>query len=187
MQKKKKNKVLLICGSPRKGNTEFLLNKVKDGVEKSGGEAELILLREKHIQHCDGNDYCVEHKKCNLIDEMQEIYPKLIDANAIVFGTPNYFNNVSGLMKDFIDRTNPLWSSQALEGKKAALVIVGGHSLPSIDKCEECFLEYLRIKKMVHVGSIKVMADKPEESEGKDEEIQQAIELGEKLGKKEKE
>jgi multimeric flavodoxin WrbA len=46
---------------------------------------------------------------------MQEIYPKLLEADCLVFGTPVYFEMLSGLLKNFIDRTCPIWPR--LEGK----------------------------------------------------------------------
>ncbi len=37
-------KVIGISGSPRKGNTEWMLRKLLEDIEKSGVETELILL-----------------------------------------------------------------------------------------------------------------------------------------------
>jgi multimeric flavodoxin WrbA len=117
------NKFLFISGSPRKGNTEYILNKVFDSVE---GEKELILLREKNIKHCLGCLSCGATKKCAINDDMTDIYGKIENADVIVLGTPNYYDNVSGLFKDFIDRTNPFYETGKLKGKKVVAVVVGG-------------------------------------------------------------
>jgi len=53
---------------------------------------------------------------------MQEIYPKLLAADVIILGTPAYFYMLSGLLKNFLDRTCPIWTK--LEGKKLAGVAV---------------------------------------------------------------
>lgn len=116
-------KFLLISGSPRKGNTEFVLNKIFDSIE---GEKELILLREKNIKHCMGCLSCDKTKKCVIDDDMAEILKKLENADVVVIGTPNYYDNVSGLMKDFIDRTNPFYETGKLKGKKMFAIVVGG-------------------------------------------------------------
>lgn len=116
-------KILLISGSPRKGNTEFILNKICKSIK---GEKELILLRNKNIKHCAGCLYCHEHKKCAIQDDMQEIYGKLQEADIIVLGTPNYYDNVSGLVKDFIDRQNPFYKTNKIKGKKFITIVVGG-------------------------------------------------------------
>jgi len=59
-------KVVGICGSPRKGNTEWMLRKLLGGAAKAKAETELILLREKNISWCDGCLSCEaggEHRK----------------------------------------------------------------------------------------------------------------------------
>ena len=90
-------KIVGICGSPRKGNSELLLREALQAAERAGAETELILLREKKIEHCDGCLECDETGECRIKDDMQEIYPKLIDANAIMIATPNYYENVPGI------------------------------------------------------------------------------------------
>jgi len=115
-------KFLFISGSPRKGNTEFILTKIFGAVE---GERELILLREKNIKHCLGCLSCSKTKKCAIVDDMADICAKIENADIIVLGTPNYYDNVSGLFKDFIDRTNPFYETGKLKGKKVVVIVVG--------------------------------------------------------------
>ena len=76
-------KVVGICGSPRKGNTEWMLRKFLEGTAKAGAETDLILLRQKNIKGCDGCLTCEVGGKerkglCRVLDDMEEIYPKLI-------------------------------------------------------------------------------------------------------------
>lgn len=109
-------KVIGICGSPRKGNTEWMLKKLLDEAAKGGVETELILLREKQIKGCDGCLSCevggTQRKgSCHIEDDMQLIYPKLTEADGFAFGTPVYFDMLSGLLKNFMDRTCPIWPS----------------------------------------------------------------------------
>ena len=42
---------------------------------------------------------------------------ELADYDAIVFGTPTRFGNMASQMRNFLDRTGPLWFSNALVGK----------------------------------------------------------------------
>ncbi len=44
----------------------------------------------------------------------------------IIFGIPNYFDNVSGLFKNFMDRLHPLYKSGLIANKKVVFVYVGG-------------------------------------------------------------
>jgi multimeric flavodoxin WrbA len=113
-------KVVGICGSPRRGNTEWMLRRLLEAVALRGAETELILLRRKNIKGCNGCLTCEVGGKaregvCTIRDDMQEIYPKLTEADCLVLGTPVYFEMLSGLLKNFIDRTCPIWPR--LEGK----------------------------------------------------------------------
>ena len=42
---------------------------------------------------------------------------ELGDYDAIIFGTPTRFGNMTGQMRNFLDQTGPLWMSGALVGK----------------------------------------------------------------------
>lgn len=86
---------------------------------------ELILLKDKNIKPCTACKGCYHSHKCAVKDDMQELYYKLSKADIIVLGSPTYFDNVTALMKTFIDRCLPLYLSEKLKGKKVALVSVG--------------------------------------------------------------
>jgi NAD(P)H dehydrogenase (quinone) len=42
---------------------------------------------------------------------------QLVDAHAIIFGTPTRFGNMAAQMRNFLDQTGPLWQKGALVGK----------------------------------------------------------------------
>ncbi|GAA0565913.1 NAD(P)H:quinone oxidoreductase [Halomonas salifodinae] len=42
---------------------------------------------------------------------------ELADYDAVIFGTPTRFGNMSGQMRNFLDRTGGLWAEGALRGK----------------------------------------------------------------------
>lgn len=116
-------KVLLISGSPRKGNTDFILDKISESIKDN---KELILLKDKNINHCSGCLSCDKTNRCSIRDDMDELYKKILEADILVIGTPNYFDNVPGLLKNFIDRTNPFYETNKLKGKKLITIVVGG-------------------------------------------------------------
>ena len=91
-------KILGICGSPRKGNTEWLIRELMISAEKHGGKTELITLKDKDIRTCDGCLSCEKTSACHVKDEMQEIYSKMLSADAIVFGSPTYMNAPTSLV-----------------------------------------------------------------------------------------
>ncbi len=130
-------KILGISGSPRDKNTNYMLRTV---LEATGQDYELILLKDKHIHHCRACGGCYKSPyRCKQDDEMQLLYPKLLKADSIVLGSPIHFDNVSDIMKNFMDRCLPFYFSQELKGKKAIILTVGNfHQLLEFDKNGRC-------------------------------------------------
>lgn len=97
--------VIGIVGSYRRaGNTDILVNKVLEGVRKHDINTKCIFLPEFDIKDCNGCEGCRTHFKCVVKDDMQKIYPLIDQADAIVIGSPTYFYNVTGAMKNFLNR-----------------------------------------------------------------------------------
>jgi len=112
-------KIIGISGSPRKENTHYML---KTLLEATGQPFEIINLANSEIHPCNDCRSCHKNFKCIISDDMQEICDKLEKADIIVLGSPTYFANVSGIMKNFFDRTLPLYFSRKLEKKKSILL-----------------------------------------------------------------
>jgi len=177
--------ILAICGSPRKGNTEFMLNTVLD--EITDHKKDLILLREKNIQNCTGCDLCYNEKKpCYIDDDMREIIPKLLKADLIILGSPNYFSNVSGLMKTFMDRTDEVAKEHKLESKEAVIICVGGRELTNTDYCKNVLQEFIRDHKMKLSKSIKAKADAPGDVKNNHKLINHLKDLGRQINENDK-
>ena len=100
-------KVLAINGSPRKnGNTEILLNVVLKEVEAAGATTELISIGGKKIKGCVACMKCKKEKdgRCHKKNELaNEIIEKMIEADAIIIGSPVYFSDVTAEVKALID------------------------------------------------------------------------------------
>jgi len=97
-------KVLLINGSNRLGNCYYLLNKLSQELNNN----DLLMLKDKNILFCKGCLACYSLKHCIIDDDINDIIDKVVNADLIIFAVPNYFDNVSGLFKNFIDRLHPL-------------------------------------------------------------------------------
>jgi len=132
-------KILSICGSPRKGNSEAIALKIQALLKEKGVENEIILLREKSIKRCLGCvEFCNEELKCQIQDGMQEIMDKMEKADGFVFICPNYFNMPTGLFKDYIDRCSVLFTAgkqDEFAKKKAVVVVVGGDKPEAHETC----------------------------------------------------
>lgn len=104
-------KVLAINSSPRmdKGNTDLILNPFLEGMKEGGAEVELFYTRKLNINPCTGEFNCwlKTPGKCYQNDDMNILYPKIAEADVMVFATPVYVDGVTGPMKNLIDRMIP--------------------------------------------------------------------------------
>ncbi len=128
-------KVVIVMGSPRKnGNSITLAQRVAKGAEAVGAEVESFYIHEMDIKPCDDCDICLEDssKDCIIDDDMQNLYPKLRQADALVIASPIYFATVSAQTKLFLDRCHAGGESQgsALKGKRIGIVLTYGDSDP---------------------------------------------------------
>jgi multimeric flavodoxin WrbA len=118
-------KIVGICGSPRDGNTAWVMGKLFKDIPKENVEAELIQLKNVHMELCDGCLACEDTEQCSIDDDMNTLYEKLSQCDRVVIGTPVYFDSVPALLKNFIDRLNPLCVSEKLKNKDLYLIVIG--------------------------------------------------------------
>ena len=102
---------VVINGSPRKnGLTSKVLNKMSDGLKAKGYNVDYYSLYDLNCKPCKSCYYCHDHDTCSITDDAQnEILSKMNNCETIVLGSPAYWSNVTGTMKNFIDRTQPLF------------------------------------------------------------------------------
>jgi multimeric flavodoxin WrbA len=98
--------ILGIIGSPRKkGNTHVMVSRILDGARDAGATTESIFLGDLAILECNGCHVCWKgNHVCSKNDDMNNLYPKIMESDAIIFGTPVYWFGPSAIMKCFIDR-----------------------------------------------------------------------------------
>ncbi|HWQ42110.1 MAG TPA: flavodoxin family protein [Desulfosporosinus sp.] len=102
-------KLIAINGSPRKTwNTATLLNKALDGAASQGAETELINLYELNFKGCISCFACKRkhgvHGKCALKDDLTGVLEKLETVDALIFGSPIYYMNITAGMTAFLER-----------------------------------------------------------------------------------
>jgi multimeric flavodoxin WrbA len=105
---KAKIRLLGICGSPRKGNSLFLLQQALNeavSVYPDGVETETYIFGQTPFAPCDA---CGAHKRlkgeCRLKDGFQQLRNKWLDSDAIIYSVPVYHMGIPGQVKCFIDR-----------------------------------------------------------------------------------
>lgn len=98
-------KALLINGSPRPhGCTYTALTELKRMLEAEEIEVELIHVGNKDIRGCIACRKCRELGKCVFDDIVNEVAPKLAEADAFVIGAPVYYASPAGGAISFLDR-----------------------------------------------------------------------------------
>ena len=100
-------KVCGIVGSPRKnGNVDLLVSEVLKGAASKGAETCKLYLSDMNIKPCQSCGVNPSPEHCLFKDDMEQIYHTLENSDAIVLGSPVYFDTVSAQVKLMIDRSN---------------------------------------------------------------------------------
>lgn len=174
-------KILIINGSPRNnGLTNNLIRIFKEKIALLNKEQvehdhphiniEHVNLAEFNIQHCNACDQCLRkpyecpHTKN---DDMGILHQKLVEADGIIFASPSYFANVSGIMKNLIDRTRPLkMNKYQLKNKFFSPIVSSGLRAGGINLVQDVLIQYALIQGMIIVGALGhpvLMANLPSE------------------------
>ena len=101
-------KALAINGSPRQGgNTEILLRKALEPIQEAGIETEMIQIGGRPVRGCLACFKCRENRDSRCVqktDIVNECIGKMIEADAILLGSPTYFADMTAEMKALVDR-----------------------------------------------------------------------------------
>lgn len=101
-------KVLAIMGSPKgKGKGFEAVKKVEEHLKGMGEvDFEYLFLKDADLKPCKGCFVCISRGEdlCPLKDERAAIEKKLLEADGVILSSPGYVQNVSALMKNFMDR-----------------------------------------------------------------------------------
>jgi multimeric flavodoxin WrbA len=117
-------KVLIITGSAHKnGTTAYLTERFIKGAEEAGHEIYRFDAAFKDVHPCIACEKCHNGTLgCVFKDDMQELNPHLIEADAIVLVSPIYYYGFSAQLKAVIDR---FYANDAvLHGSKKAVLMV---------------------------------------------------------------
>lgn len=126
-------RILGIMGSPRiGGNTDLLLDAALNGARIQGAEVEKTIVDRLNISPCREHYGCLEDGICVIKDDMDALYPKLMEADGIVIASPMFFYGITAQLKALIDRCQALWARKHIlkqtwpgAGRKGAFIAVG--------------------------------------------------------------
>lgn len=160
-------KVLAIIGSNRKlSNTEYfakrILNKLSE-LSDNKISFEIISTGDVKIDFCKGCTNCFRNGLCpvDYKDDMRIIKEKILEADFIIFGSPVYAHNITGVMKNFLDRIS-YWTHLLRLGGKYGYAIgttSTNGDIYAVDYLSD-FLNYLGVNV---IGKDNVFVDEPKE------------------------
>jgi multimeric flavodoxin WrbA len=133
-------RILLISSSPRKekSQTFFLAKEVLKGFPVAV-KTEVIHLCDFKIEFCRHCESC--HRKimrCPINDDVGMILEKMLEAEGIIFASPNYINQITASMKALWDRAAHFIHCRRLLGKYVVGVVSSGSGQ------DKAVLEYIQ-------------------------------------------
>lgn len=115
-------KIVVINGSPKgeSSNTNKMVNAFLKGAQEVGANTINIFLAENEIKHCRGCHVCWTKGpgQCVISDDMLKVLSLVGGADVIIFASPVYFENISGMLKTFMDRMTMLGSPHSQKDEK---------------------------------------------------------------------
>ena len=160
MIKLSKSKTILllgISGSPRISSTDYIINEALNYAKTKfeGIETDYFSAKGKKLNFCIHCDYCIREKKgCTHKDDMNELYPKLIKADAYIMGSPVYQGNISGQLKVILDRTRALVAAdpKIFREKLGIAIAVGGDRIGGQEPTIRTILDFYILNGIIPVS-----------------------------------
>ena len=129
--------VLTLMASPRSdGNTNAILGWVEGALSESGHAFRRVNLTTLDIAPCRSCYVCAESADapgCVIMDDAQEVFEKMLTADAVLVATPLYMWSYAGQLKPLLDRMLCLAREYGtprhrsfVDGKRTALVVACG-------------------------------------------------------------
>ncbi len=180
-------KVVIFNGSPRMdGNTATILKMIERGAREHHAEVKSYTLFKMKFMACQGCFGCRMQEDCMVNDELKKALSDVKDADAVVIGSPVYFMQVTGPVKNMYDRFFPLigeGGAPRFGEKKIVTVYSQDHEDPDMFRM---YFDYLAVlfpgfgfvqeERVVCVG-----ANNPETAEKDGELKRRAYEIGRRL------
>ena len=188
-EKNEPRKILVLFSSPRKkGNSATLANEIIRGAESEGAKVEAVFLNGMNISPCQACYACrkKDSKGCAIDDDMQSIYPKLVECDTWVIASPVYWFTMSAQAKLFMDRCFAMlaYADNPFVGKRIAIAMSYGDSDPFNSGCVNALRTFQDSFNYVGaniIGMVYGSANEAGEITSNVNLMQQAESLGKKL------
>ena len=119
-------KVFVYCGSYRNDKSVGynFIREVESKLADKKITFDIYTPQNCNIEFCRGCMSCFAGGVCPIHDEFEEIKESIWSSEFIIFVSPVYAHNVSGSIKNMIDRMSYLTHLMPFEGKKGAIISV---------------------------------------------------------------
>ncbi|NYT17031.1 MAG: flavodoxin family protein [Methanomicrobiales archaeon] len=123
-------KVLGLNASPRgeESRTLQLVKAVLEAARSEGADTELIDVCDLQIEYCTACGTCYATGECTLVDDFPDLFDRMMGADGIVLGSPNYIDSITAPLKAVFDRMADAIHCQMLTGKYGCSVCTAGGS-----------------------------------------------------------
>ena len=195
-------KLLSISGSPvKQSSTDLLLHEIAKAIVSRLEPAhevdwKFIKANELRFVPCQACGKAPTPEFCFYEDDLTKIYPLVAECDCLLFGSPVYFDSVSGQAKMFIDRCN-CFRPYDFENKEpehdfikllkrkrpGGMVVVGGDDI-GIEQARRTIAGFFKWIEVVNHGMVAYKSTDDRRIGTAIDDIavmQQARELGEKL------
>ncbi len=169
-----KIRIVGICSSPRRANTEIMLREALKAAKEAYPEisTEIVTLKAKVIKPCYDCKACERRHsmsladQCVLEDDWAEVVRPLVDPvpNGVIMASPVYFSDVNAHMRAFMERctslVKPFWfpsipfPAPDFSRTAAGALAVGFHRHGGQETAILTQLRFCAILGMVVVGSV---------------------------------
>lgn len=179
-------RILCIAGSPRRhGNSDHLLDSCMDGARAAGAETDLLVVSGAGVAPCRGCNLCSRDGHCVVRDGMQDVYPRIDAADAIVIASPVFFATVPAVLKALYDRCQPYWARRYVLGqpierrRPGAYLVVGGGGDPYGHECAVTTTRSVfAVLGVDYTAELAIRADTASEAGRQPEALLRAKEIG---------
>ncbi len=152
--------VLVITGSPRRGDSYRLTRMIEEAVKKRGAVSfKYIFLKKLDLEYCRGCLTCMRKGEefCPIKDDAMKLRDELLGADGVIFVSPVYVHQITALLKNFFDRFAYYMHRPSFHDKCA--LIVSTTELSGLNETIK-YLEFpVRCWGFNLIGTIGVMVD----------------------------
>lgn len=121
-------KILVLNGSPRKGNTLTAINTIKESLQVNN-DVEVVNTYDLNVGPCIACGACEHYKGCIAKDDTNLVIDKMVAADMIVFASPVYWWGITAQMKLVLDKAYS--RGAVLTNKKVGTIIIGADPVES--------------------------------------------------------